>query len=479
MKKFYLGLFLLTVFSTTLQAQTEVVVSPGDSTLDAAVFEAAEAGTLGTTTFVLQRGGEYIIGDRINNEVDGVAYDLTIVAADGAGNRPVCRPKFGNDRPFDLDGVDATVTLTGLFITGISTDPEDIQDNHMIRLDGDGLNLIIDDCHIDGNYRSGIQIRGDGGTLTVTNSVISNIVGVDQDLDDPRGMGIRLSGDTEVTVENTSFYNMDDSGFTNTEGAITSPISINNCTFANIGQDGIRIDEAPNAAITNSMFANVGILRNLNQTADSVFVIQIQDSTSTNYTITNNTVYVDTATYLDSFLDTLIQVKTLNSLAAAVADESTFLSEVIEFNNLPDGFDTSASDKSGWNTTSLDGDFGYNQEFASYTGGIDGAIIGDTNWTFEEPPVVAGVEDIIDISIYPNPANYYIAFNLGERTTQIQAIEIVNFSGRLVGLIQPSKAEIVGSELRINVSGLSDGLYFARIQMNNKEVLGNKFVVLR
>ncbi|MEM1405540.1 MAG: T9SS type A sorting domain-containing protein [Bacteroidota bacterium] len=478
MKKFYLGLFLLTVISMTLQAQ-EVMVAPGDSTLDAAVFEAAQAGTLSTTTFVLQRGGEYIIGDRINNEVNDVAYDLTIVAADGAGSKPICRPKFGNDRPFDLDGANSTVTLTGLFITGISTDPDDIQDNHMIRLDGDSLDVIIDDCHIDGNYRSGIQVRNDGGSLIVRNSIISNIVGVDQDLDDPRGMGIRLSGETAVTVENTSFYNMDDSGFTNTEGVIVSPININNCTFANIGQDAIRIDEASNATITNSMFVNVGIIRNLNQTADSVFVIQIQDSTSTNYTISNNTVFIDTTTYLDSFLDTLIQVKTLNSVAAAVADETTFISEAIEFNNLPDGFDTSASDKSGWNTTSLDGDFGYSQEFVSYTGGIDGAIIGDTNWTFEEPPVVAGIEDIIDISIYPNPAKQYIAFNLGERTTQVQAIEIVNFSGRLIGLIEPSNAEIVGSELRINVSGLSNGLYFARIQMNNKEVLGNKFIVLK
>ncbi|MEM6737536.1 MAG: right-handed parallel beta-helix repeat-containing protein, partial [Bacteroidota bacterium] len=350
MKKFYSGLFLLTftVFSVTLKAQTEVMVSPGDSTLDAAVFEAAEAGNLSTTTFVLQRGGEYIIGDRINNEVDGIAYDLTIVASEGAGSRPICRPKFGNDRPFDLDGADATVTLTGLFITGISTDPDDIQDNHMIRLDGDNLDVIIDDCHMDGNYRSGIQVRNDGGSLIVRNSIISNIIGVDTELDDPRGMGIRFSGDTEVTIENTSFYNMDDSGFTNTEGAVTSSISINNCTFANIGQDGIRIDEAPNATITNSMFANVGIFRNLNQNADSVFVIQLLDSMSTNYTISNNTVFIDTATYLDPFLDTLIQVRTFNSLAAAVADESTFLSEAIVFNNLPDGFDTSASDKSGW-----------------------------------------------------------------------------------------------------------------------------------
>ncbi|MEM6525671.1 MAG: T9SS type A sorting domain-containing protein, partial [Bacteroidota bacterium] len=178
-------------------------------------------------------------------------------------------------------------------------------------------------------------------------------------------------------------------------------------------------------------------------------------------------------------LDTLIQVRTFNSLAAAVADESTFLSEAIVFNNLPDGFDTSASDKSGWNTTSLDGDFGYSQEFASYTGGIDGTIIGATNWVFEEPPVIAGLEDIIDIGIYPNPANHYITFNLGERTDQIRTVEIVDFSGRVLKLIEPSKAEIVGSELRINVSNLSDGLYFTRIQMNNNEVLGNKFVVLK
>lgn len=470
----------MTVFSMTLKAQmTEIMVSPGDSTLDAAVFEAAAAGNLSTTTFVLQRGGEYIIGDRINNEVEEISYDLTIVAAEGDGNRPVLRPKFGNDRPFDLDGSETTVTLRSLFITGISTEPDDIQDNHMIRLDGDNLDVIIEDCHIDGNYRSGIQVRNDGGSLMVRNSIISNIIGVDTDLDDPRGMGIRLSGETEVTVENTSFYNMDDSGFTNTEGEITSPISINNCTFANIGQDGIRLDEAASATITNSMFVNVGILRNLNQTSDSVFVIQLLDSMSTDYTLSNNTFFVDTTTYLDSFLDTLIQVKTLNSLAAAVADESTFLSEAIVFNNLPDGFDTSASDKSGWNATSLDGDFGYSQEFASYTGGIDGTIIGDTNWTFEEPPVIAGVEDIIGISIYPNPAAHYIAFNLGERTTQIQAVEIVDFSGRLMRSIEASKAEIVGSELRVNVSNLSDGLYFTRIRMTNQEVLGNKFIVLK
>lgn len=460
---------------------TVVSVTPGDGTLEAAIATAMENATISVTVFELQRGGEYLLEDAI--EIGEIP--LTIVAAEGDGDRPELVPKE-KSRPFRTE---SNLTLRGLFVNGMSKTEE--SDNHLIDVREEGI-ITIDDCKISGNYRSAFRIRREGTIVNVTNSVISNIIGAEveenaEGLDlqtgevgteeDRTGIVFRDQGPSSITVENTSFYNIGDVVYSNnSDGVNSNPISFNNCTFVNVGQDGFRLEQTVTTTITNSQFVNVGLLGSLNASSEdpleqNVYAIGLTEVEGQTATISNNNFYLDPA-YISSLPDTSNQVITYNPTAEALATTDSDLNESVVFNTLPDGY----SYTTGWDRMA-EGDFGYAQELASYTGGISGVIIGDTNWTFEGEDPVLGIQDILSINIYPNPANHYIAFDLNDQSERIQNVEIFSFAGLLVKKIDETEFSNNVSGVRIDVTDLTRGLYFTRIQLSDGKVYGNKIIL--
>lgn len=473
MKKFYLPFLLVFSMATLCRAQMTVNVVPGDSTLEAAIGTAVDNGTANETTFILARGGTYLLTRDIRNE----NFHLSIAAEEGEGERPTIRTREKN-RPFRLRG---DFTMKGIILSGIAENGE--VDNHMIRTD-EAIKITIDDCHISGNYASAFRLD-EPAIIKLTNTIFTNFIGIEVDGDgnevvgseeERQGVVFRdRAGIDSLIVENCSFYNIGGEVYKNaSEGDTKNLISFNHCTFVNVGQTGLELDETLNATVTNCQFVNVGLLGSLN-IADSttdVFGIRLVATEGQSATISNNNFYLD-STYLANLPDTSKQVANLNPVADSLADTASFLNENVLFNTMPAGY----SYQTGW-TRMVDADFGYSQDFASYTGGVDGSIIGDSNWDFDEGSVdINSPESIItDLVSYPNPADHSMILSLQNQSFGYAKLDIINTTGTVVLKIFEGNLPKGKNEFKLDLRNIASGLYIGRVLIQNK-LYQQKFIV--
>lgn len=81
---------------------------------------------------------------------------------------------------------------------------------------------------------------------------------------------------------------------------------------------------------------------------------------------------------------------------------------------------------------------------------------------------VAEVKDQVNFSVYPNPARNQIQITTDR---EMEAIEIIDLSGKLVGIE-------VGQSNTIDVSGLKPGFYILKAQLDNDEVITRRVEIL-
>lgn len=75
-----------------------------------------------------------------------------------------------------------------------------------------------------------------------------------------------------------------------------------------------------------------------------------------------------------------------------------------------------------------------------------------------------GIEDYLfnSIALYPNPAKEYVDVHVNDYSLRIQRIELLDVFGKIL-----TTAEVVENPMRLQVSGLADGMYFIRLQTNH------------
>ncbi len=86
-----------------------------------------------------------------------------------------------------------------------------------------------------------------------------------------------------------------------------------------------------------------------------------------------------------------------------------------------------------------------------------------------------GIEDknLDEISIYPNPANDILNINLKNiSSVKIVSIDIYNLNGKLI--FQDSFYNT--SDLKINISDFSFGMYFMKLYIDNKKLITKSFI---
>ncbi len=84
--------------------------------------------------------------------------------------------------------------------------------------------------------------------------------------------------------------------------------------------------------------------------------------------------------------------------------------------------------------------------------------------------VTSGLEENgnTTVSVYPNPANEALNFNLNGKAS---SISILSLEGKLI-----SSTDVNGNFASINVSGLTSGVYMYQVKTSNGAVVTNKFV---
>ncbi|MCR4966131.1 MAG: fibronectin type III domain-containing protein [Bacteroidales bacterium] len=72
------------------------------------------------------------------------------------------------------------------------------------------------------------------------------------------------------------------------------------------------------------------------------------------------------------------------------------------------------------------------------------------------------------VSLYPNPATEMVSVAVSDANIQISSVEVYNVYGQLISVIESND-----NPLRINVSGLADGMYYVRVTTDNGVVTKN------
>ena len=89
---------------------------------------------------------------------------------------------------------------------------------------------------------------------------------------------------------------------------------------------------------------------------------------------------------------------------------------------------------------------------------FDGTIIYGDEVYFYTTDV--GVQDYLEhnLTLHPNPATDVVSVSTGDDNIRVSGVEIYNVYGQLVNTIASTE-----NPMRINVSGLIDGMYFVRV----------------
>lgn len=478
MKKIYISfLFSLLVLGSAM-AQNTVVVDPGFGKIKAAIAEVATNGgddAVSNTVFVLKRGAEYEIDQRIQNET----YTLTLVAESGDGDRPKVMPGVdgdGNsDRPFQPNN---NLTLKGLYVTGFTK--TGVSNNHIIRGGVEGTRIIIEDCHLDHDFASLMRLDGDNMKMYITNSIISHMSNPDKP---GAANGLQDKSDMldSLVIKNTTIYNVRNAVYTEAGGP-NGYVEIDHCTFVNVGKTALELNETIKSKVTNNLFINVGY-NGAYPTTDSLFAVKLNplpESLAGQYTqeaeISNNNFYMDPA-LIAALPDTVDASFPMNAHAASFADETAFLNEAIAFTAAPPSvlplLGIWADPESTYEYENVDQnpayDFSYDNSHASFTGSTDGVAIGDPNWFKAVSSIFSPkFDDGLQFSIYPNPVKDYAVISFNSKKQGDALVEILNITGAVIRTINKGRVESGNNSFNLSIGDLQGGIYMARLTVNGE-----------
>jgi hypothetical protein len=147
------------------------------------------------------------------------------------------------------------------------------------------------------------------------------------------------------------------------------------------------------------------------------------------------------------------------TLAGAANEPDDFLSNqdaaAIALNGWPAGMGTLGQTME-WNDIAISNEIYFVIEF-------DSALIGNHGLLNQGRS---------DIKIYPNPAKDYIMLLMDEESFEISNIEICN----MLGIVMDCQVELIGNHYQVNLSQISNGVYFLRILSEYKIKAVRKFI---
>ncbi len=342
-------------------------VAAGDEALSAA-YNAAQPGDI---IELVTSGGVYHSAETID-----IHKTITIRGAAGLAEKPIVTTD-SPDRPFEL-GNNASFYLSNIVVTGfVDDDVEDAKDStkYAIRvrdnLTDNRFRLIVDNVDFDHFFSlddppEGYVLRLDddapiAAEIRFTNCTFTRVASYVIRSRSPIAPPAQFE---LLTMQNCTFagvasYGMRANYFPG-EGIPTARIFIDHCTFYDVGNDAIRIDDnefPADTKLTNSIFMNVGDILD----ADRGTVL-----------------YSDTLNTGGFAIDTMEVVENIYAEDPEFAD--------------PDNYNFMVSD--------------FFKEIAI---GSDGVVVGDVNWAFVPTGVSTHKANVpASFSLkqnYPNPFN--------------------------------------------------------------------------
>jgi hypothetical protein len=484
-------------------AQRIINVAPGVGTLNDAVdgdTTAAGERNQPPATFVLERGGLYLLNGTISND----GYHLIIKAAGGDGARPILRPAVSSggesSRCFDPRG---DMTLTGLYIS--NKDELGSDQDRIFRVRTDSIRMVIDSCQLDYANQAAIRLDAKWTKIYIMNSIVSNI-GSMASPDNGRGIDDRGNEIDTVVFENCTFYNLT-SRIIRDGGGIINYAKVDHNTIVDIGQRGCTIGEAVEAYFTNNLVINNGFLGRTKSDTRAILEISplgsdlVQQGVKQVVKVDNNNFWIDPQ-LVAAQPDTIDEVTTFDSTTAALIDtfdtNKKMLNEEITFTSAPalptqviiDNWDVNVTEKTEMDQgTDPFGkspfDFSYPTTTQSYTYASGGQPLGDISWFgmfvgVNDQPGSAVPVNFKLLQNYPNPFNPTTTISYQISKASNVKLNIYNSLGQLVKTLV--NANQSAGSYSVNWDGknesgskVSSGIYFYRLNtpdfMNVKKMI--------
>lgn len=472
---------LMLLLNSSVMAQRTVNVSQGVGTLN----EAIESDTLSngervdsSTVYVLSRGGLYLLDGSIEHR----DYHLTIVAEDGDGARPRLIPAVdtGGDssRPFRPRG---DLTIRGLYVTG--QDELGGFNTRIVRISENDVTITVDDCHLDKDGQSAFRVDGDGVTLNLTNSIVSNI-GTTGDANNGRVLDDRGNPMKSVYMENNTFYNIT-SQVIRDDGGVIERVVFNQNTVVNVAANGtLEFGPAVHTEMKDNLMINPTFY---GQSAtdgpryvvalDSLTEDELNEFGTQTFVASNNNIHF-TAGVIAAYPDSVSVTTKFNPTVAAFVEETgtagSFTDELVTFTSgpaEPAGIITAYwadTEPPAFDTANEPFDFGYTNSFASFTGGTEGQQLGSLRWHGDIFTSNERVEEVPGRFTlhgnYPNPFNPTTNISFSLPVAANVQIDVFNVVGQKVMTVPVQQFQAgVNQNIAINAVTLSSGIYIYRI----------------
>jgi hypothetical protein len=473
---------LLALIFLVLPASAQVNVAPGTGTLADAIS------ANGAGTYVLERGGLYLLDGELN-----IAEAVEIVAADGEGAMPTLQ--VNESDAAQVLRVRSDFTLRGVRIVGLSTDGD--YSNRLIRVNGDDLRVVVQDAVLENSSQSAFRLDNDGPRVFVSNTIIANI-GTTNSPDNGRAFDDRGKDIDSLVVTGSTFYNVISRVLrdANGEGDL-GYFEFDQNTVVGTGQSGVlSLGAVDEAVITNNIFYNAdffgtaefGSGDDVNDNAK----INIRSVEGQSLMAMNNNFYSDpaiAAAYPDSVQVTPIFDAEAQALVDAAGGGGTNIEEMLTLTSAPgglleivqtyfDGVDdnTAAFDR----VAAADVDFGYRNSSTSATAGTDGQPLGDPRYALTTGASVDGASGLQALSLraYPNPASDALAVTFELSQPGEVHVALFDLLGREVGVLASGTFAGGAHQLDADVSAMPSGLYLVRVQTPTESAT-SRLTVLR
>ncbi len=472
-------------------AQRTVNVPPGFGTLGSTIDgdttnSGARVDT--NTVYILERNGEYILDGEYSPR-----YPVNIAAAEGSGARPriILGVPSGGTTPDQTLRPRANFSIKGCYVSaqdelgGVST--------RIIRLEENGIKVIIDDCVLDLATQAAFRINTSDDKLFLTNTIISNIGKMDSP-ENGRAFDDRGNDIDTLFVENCTFYNLTFKVLRDGGGRINYAY-FNHNTIVNIGFGSIDFGETLNGYVANNIIKNGNFLGVNDATGDYVMhFLPWSGSETPNIIIKNNNIFDDPnllAVFPDSVGDPIAYDSLSNFYINQGGFAGTNISENVTFTDGPESpisevttYFQDASTAEGFldTTNHANFDFSYETTAQSYTGGTGGQPIGALTWF----GMTVGVKDYVnqvpaDFELYqnyPNPFNPSTTIAYGISANSFVTLKVYDILGKEVAALVNKEQAAGHYELHFDASNLSSGIYFYKLETNGF-VKTNKMLLLK